>query len=583
MATVLLLVALLTLVLAIDTGRLFVEQRNLQRIADAAALETAQHHAGYQHDEGPATASAQRAAARNGYRGNLENEPGSVQLGYLEVEDGLRVFHGGDDEPVPEAVRVVARHGVPTSLILGGLFGQTTMLAAEAVAARSPVVGISAGTRLAGLDTNDAALLDALLGGVLGSDVELGVAGYQGLADASLSLLELAEGLALVDATTGVVTPDVLMDAELSLADLLEVVIADGAVRDALLGPDTGGAPLVLGDILRIAAGGSGSAVLDAHVNALDLIVAAAMAATGDHALVLDVADTEWLDQLLDSLPGVSGSSGLGVTLHVIEAPQIAVGPPGRDAEGDWHTRVETAQVRLQTDLDLELTVLGQSVAVDLGIALDAARGEARVETLRRLPQDRSIREVGVGAQPGIADLRLGRFADIEAPGEPAFEPGRVEIVLLGPGQGGLLGQGGGVGGGITLAADLGAEVPLAPGAPETLYFEIHDRSDLPSVAQSVSSGTGDALAHAVTGLEGDLSLALGEEADDLPPGLIGSITGALIGQVVEELLVGVLAPLLRETGDELLDPLIGLLGLHVGGMDVQLFELREGGVSMVQ
>lgn len=569
-AAVLLFAALVMLVLAVDTGRLFVEQRDLQRIADTAALETALGHTGCETDAAAAVATAQASAARNGYAGDLAAEPDAVLLGRLAVVDGLRVFEASGDAQ-PQAVRIRARSEVPTSLVLGGLFGNTTTLAAEAVARRTPLAGLAAGSRAAGLDSADAELLNALLNGLLGSELALDAVSWRGLAATSVSLLELGEGLGLVGAGVGAGTVDELLRADVALVDVLEVAVAvvereapaevnASVLRHQLLGSGIAAGDLALGEFLKVAAPGDPAAALEAGVNVLDLILVSALTATGDHAVEVDA------EGLLPTLPGGVVNADSGIRLRVIESPQIAIGPPGRDADGEWHTRVETAQLRLQLDVDLDLALLGQSVRVDLGVALAAADGEAWLEALG-CPEGRDVaRELRVGVQPGIATLRLGRFADIEAPGAVDFEPGRLEVGLLG--------------GAVTLAADLGAEVPLAPGAPETLYFEIHDRSDLPSVAQSVSSGTGDALAHAVTGLEEELILALELDVAGLEIGVIGD---GLVGSLVRELLAGVLAPLLEAMGDQVLDPLIGLLGASVGGVEVQIVELREGGAYVVR
>lgn len=594
LAALLLFAALLALVLAVDTGRLFMEQRDLQRIADATALETAMAHTGCEAEADDAAATARDSAVRNGYAGDLTAEADAVLLGRLRVEDdGLRVFETGNDRN-PEAVRILVRREVPTSLVLGGLFGGSTTLEAEAVAQRPSLVGISAGSWLAGLDSEQSVLLNALLNGLLDSELELGVVSWQGIAATSISLLELGEELGLLMVDAGVGTVDELLGTRVALADLLEATVT-AVDRNAPLDVDVqllrkqllhAGLPeveIALEEFLQVSAPGNREAALEAGVNAADLLLVSALTATGNSAIDLD------LDLGLDSLVGELDLVELdvGVGLNVIEPPQIAIGPPGRDAEGEWHTRVETAQTRLQVDAFLELP--GALATVDLGLALQLAQGEAWLEAVS-CPLHGAGREVEVGTLPGLASLRLGRFSDIAASHSPDFEPGSVQLrvnladvlddlPLVGGALGGLLG-------GITdldlleVEVELGAEVPLEPASAETHFFELENRSDLPSAPVTSSTAIADAVDRLEIVLEDELELGLNAE-------LLGLSLGLDLDAVVQGLLSDLVLPLLRPVLDalatQLLDPLLELLGLRIGGMEVQVVELREGGVHVVR
>ncbi|MBI8390848.1 protein TadG, partial [Pseudomonas aeruginosa] len=68
LAATILLLALICLLLVVDTGRLYLEQRNLQRVADVAALESASQGAlcGDQ-SSAQATSFAKASAMLNGF------------------------------------------------------------------------------------------------------------------------------------------------------------------------------------------------------------------------------------------------------------------------------------------------------------------------------------------------------------------------------------------------------------------------------------------------------------------------------------------------------------------------------------
>lgn len=581
--TVLLLAVLLFLALALDAGRLYMEQRNLQRIADAAALETAWKHTGCMADPAAARQTAQSVAERNGYRGDLTSEEQGLLLGRL-VEDGvLRVFEtipegqlGGG--VLPEAARVHVEHEVPQSLVLGGLFGQQTTLSAEAVAQRRPLVGISAGSWAARVDTENSPLLNALLNGLLGTNLQLDAAAFAGLLDTSVTLMQLAQDLALLGVDLSVATVDELLATNVRLLDLLEASVL-AAEREGPLGVDTSvlrnqllsigveNVELALSDILQVSAPSMDQeSALDARVNVLDLIMTTAMTGTGDHAIELDVG-----------LP-LGGLNILGlvdtdarVTAYIIEPPQMVIGPPGRGADGEWQTIVDTAQVRLQAVADLSLNVGIATVDLDLGAALLAAQGSAWVEGVSCPPDTPGATEVAVGALPGVADLELGQFDDITA-ADPSVSPVAAEVRALG----------------LHIATlSLAAEASLEPAAGETLYFWVQDREDLPTDVESVSSGLGDALANglATLGQTIDLSISLVEDLPLLATllGLTTAVVDALVNAVVEALLNVVMPEVLQLLGDVVLDPLLSMLGVGVGGMDVQVVELREGGVDLVR
>jgi uncharacterized membrane protein len=132
----------------------------------------------------------------------------------------------------------------------------------------------------------------------------------------------------------------------------------------------------------------------------------AAQMSDGDHFLsvTLSAASLGGLGALLN--PG-----GNSLSLKIIEAPRIAVGPAAKDASGEWVTRVHTAQVRAQLHLRPLGTVLGG--ILDLPIYLEAATNNAAVTAINCTGPDTGTVTVTAGSQ--LVRARVGTVNDINA------------------------------------------------------------------------------------------------------------------------------------------------------------------------
>ena len=141
--------------------------------------------------------------------------------------------------------------------------------------------------------------------------------------------------------------------------------------------------------------------------------------------------------------------------------------------------------------------------------------------------------DVTINATPGIASLSLENTAGT----------GPAAITTLG---------------GLHVA-DLTLDLPIQSAAAQALVFNVdHPIADNLPQTQTVSSPVGDSLANAL-GQSGVI------EVD--PLGLGGVLNAVLINTVVST----VVAPLLVQIGEAFLDPLLEMLGIQVGGMDVTL------------
>ncbi|WP_274410955.1 pilus assembly protein TadG-related protein [Pseudomonas sp. NEEL19] len=343
--------ALLFMLLVIDSGRLYLEQRKLQRIADMSALEAAGQYAVCTGSGPQATVVARAAATRNGH---APGNPLAASCGYLQTgANSLRTFT--TDNNRTEAIRVDVSNTVPTS-VAAGVYSLaqgtgvplTTSLHAHAVASSPvpPQAMLSIRTTLATVDSRQSALLNALLG-ALGGNVQLDVAGWQGIASTQLNVLRYLDQLA-IDLNLKAGDYRQLLSADATATQLLQAAVKvlqqSGAAANVVtnLGKLALGASnstlLQLGDLLDIQ-NGTTQAGLDASIQLLQLVQGVIQLAVSESAATVDLP--------VSVLGLVNGR----VRLKVIEPQQIsAVGDPRTD-----ELRVHTAQVRAMISLDLPL------------------------------------------------------------------------------------------------------------------------------------------------------------------------------------------------------------------------------------
>lgn len=354
--------ALLFALLVVDSGRLYLEQRKLQRVADTAALEAVSRGGTCLPGLSAATYAGQ-SAVRNAFivgpTTTLTTNCGTL----VTAANNLRTF--ALDASQSAAIRVVATNRVSTSVAgaLFGLFSGTavslnTQLTATAVAAKpKPTLAqLSIRSTLLSVDTARSNTLNPLFSGLLGGNVNLTAAGWDGLVKTDVNLLKFMDQLAIkLKVTAGDYTK--LLTTEGSVTDFLEVAATvapiNGATADvqAALAKLQIGAinapPIKLGDILQLQTGTT-AAGLDAAVQLFQLVQAFVQLANKNAAAVA-------------VLPvNVLGLLGLTTTVKVIEPPQFsAVGDPAlAKVAGEFGVNriyVKTAQVRVLSSLDLSL------------------------------------------------------------------------------------------------------------------------------------------------------------------------------------------------------------------------------------
>lgn len=391
-----LLVTLGCTMLVLDTGRLYMEQRKLQKLADTAALESIARLNSGRCADAPDTVQtyAQENATRNGFLAQ-DSQSIATQCVRIDINDGLRT-------PVADAsghaVEAFATETVPASLLFraGNLLGLSDKneitMQATAVAEReggAPTATFTLGAELLRLDNSK--LLGQLLK-VVGVDADrLTVLNSNGLADASItpsgllkalgieaSIYELKalspQGLVdLVDTQVGLLGIDRLIDVSLEvisdnvlkaeLEALRLEILSNPLLKDVQLSLfGTEDMPGLI--TLASAPDGTLGPALDAGVNLGDLLGTSILIGTSERAL---------------EIPELNVLGLAKVQLGIVEPPTIAVGPVG--------TMAYNAQIRLYVDIDsnkllggalswLTDAVLGLRVHLPLTVDVTTAQAE---------------------------------------------------------------------------------------------------------------------------------------------------------------------------------------------------------------
>lgn len=341
---------------AVDLGRQRDLRRDLQADADVVALDLVRM---IDHSLVAPAAPATLTALNDSRQRN-----GMPTVATIDGSDGARVQWGNWSPPAPgqscprtivteppscfadgaspvNAVRVTFEDDVDYVFQSGS--GSATRSAIASIGT-DPTGEFALGSTLASLDPGAGFLLGGILGSVIpGADL----VGYNGLADAEVTLFDLAVGLglgsadALADATVG------LNDLIIASIDALQAsdadpasVVAGVAVLNGLLGLQIPDVDVAVGEILGL--GSSGGAGLGGSVSIPQLLALAGLAVSdGTNAIALPAASLN-----------IAGLTGVTLDLSVIEPP-VVVGHQNL-ASGS------TSQVDLGVHIDINISAQQQ-------------------------------------------------------------------------------------------------------------------------------------------------------------------------------------------------------------------------------
>ena len=387
MAALTLGMVLMFMLLVVDSGRLYLEQRKLQRVADMAALEVVSR--GGNCKLGTAKDYSEESAKRNSFT-SAGVQSITPTCGTLTTnEKKIRVFQPSIDNS-GDVIQVVAKTTVPTSVAGGfwnafskGTFEFNTKLQATAVGAKSgsPLAQLTIRNKTLVLSDSKSKVLSSLFKGLLGGSVDISILGWDGIANTNINLLSFLDRLKL-DLDLKVGGYDEVLSSKISIGQLIDSTIHILDPSNTLsttakittlkeIKANAGATKVILGDLLKVQ-GSNASSALNIDMNLLDLISGYIQLASKNQAIVA-------------SFPIDLSLTKITATVQVIQPPQLsAIGNPAlavkETKDGEHRIYVRTAQVR--TLVSVELPVLKNVQAlVDAVTAL----GSSLVNTLKKL------------------------------------------------------------------------------------------------------------------------------------------------------------------------------------------------------
>ena len=623
MAAGFMLLGVLCLALVVDTGRLYLNKRNLQRVIDVAALEVASR--GGQCDDGSALAIAQESLARNGFVLGSTQRLISPVCGEVVVASGVRTLAVGDG--LPQGVGLRVEQDTPASLVAGGIMGNTITLAASAVASAKggPLAMLTLRSSLLNVNitkNSKAQLLSSVFGGLLGGNLNISVGAWNGLIHSDIDIFEYMDQLAINLALTAG-DYDSLLSANVTTGELIEAAIdvMDNQKGTPQVTLNALESIVALDEILQLSAGSAtqlslgelvslGSDVdydgVEARVQLYQMVQAIILLANRHNAInaVIPI--------------NVAGTN-IDVAIKVIEPPQFAaIGNPMLAASEAYlpvnsspnRIYVHTAQLRLLLSVSLSSSlsslvsglttavsnllspllsvvnsllslnlesllaaILGTHDYLDIQIVpapfrfdvnLDLASGNARVTDYRCVDNTKSLT---VPTNTAAATLRVGKMGSSAADARTqvmstSSEPVVDPIALVDFGKKSctsIISCGSRV---PFAAGGLGlkADVPVLPSST-TFIFESPDEADLPEIGTQ-----GNFKSLSSQGVINSLSATLAGldiEAYEANGSALGTVVMA-VGTVIDAV-VALLKAAISAVLSPILDPLVTLLVENLG------------------
>ncbi|KDA00588.1 hypothetical protein HPO_01125 [Hyphomonas polymorpha PS728] len=412
-------VAILMMAMAVDLGSVSLQRRELQSLTDLAAI----------------TAAANLNSAESHVLTLLtENGMGDVQLlkkeewptrrdprfpsrAWAEVVKG----HYIADAKLPPAMRFKAGgeplNAVQVTVVRSGEFfilagiKEPAMMTTSGVAYASSEAAFSVGSRLARVEGG---AINALLGSLLGSELNLTVMDYNALLGADISLFEMLDVLATDLSLSGVSYDDIL-GTRISVAQLAAAIRQAGSLTvqtRAALGKieQNAGAQstrIRLADAIDL--GGTGKLKPDdprakpaLQAPVMELVTAAITASNGAHQATLDLGTT---------VPGLLKTS---VELVIGERPKSS---PWLRLSGP-NAVVTTAQTRLKVEFELPGAALLAGAKVRIPLYVEVASAEAQLRAVSCQSSRSGAPVVTIAARPAvgrvmIGDIKRNEFAQI--------------------------------------------------------------------------------------------------------------------------------------------------------------------------
>ncbi|ASL42574.1 hypothetical protein bAD24_I03735 [Burkholderia sp. AD24] len=538
----------------LDVGNVYFARRSLQRTADLAALAAVQMISS-SGGCAAATTAAQQNAAANGF-----SVGGTTTIATTcgRWDTSTSTYFGTTGNPL-NAVQVQTNQVIPIFFL-----GPNRTVSATATALASNIDAFSLSTGIATINTQQSALLNAILGGLLNTSVALTVGNFQSLAGATIKLSDLMVAL-------GASSMQGLLSTTVSYQQLMLAMVqalqaggdtVDAAILQTLAVAVPGGQNITIGDNGQSAPGllalglSNPNAAATATIDALDAVMVAAQIAQSNPNGTAPVINVN---------AGLAGVAGL--SLQITQPPVLAVGEGGTTTVGG----VSTARTVARTaSINAVVTLLPIPLpTLPLGVATISALSTPIVLNLKIAPGKATLSSVDcesskaatnatIQVQPSIAALCLGTNSSCGGP----IALANISVILVGN----------------VASVQLNALGPysLTPGSTPIVFNGSSGSFDSTASANSNPVGT-DASALA-TPLLAALPSALHIV-------LLGNYDLSALLTPLLSLVTSAVTPLLQTVFnllDTVLIPTLSLLGVQVGTATVHNMSLTCGVPQLV-
>jgi len=523
--------------LSVDLGKIYVDKRKAQSVADLSALAAASD-----------LTRASRAASATVQRNAITvDSPITVELGTYTPDPATQIanrFQLAGTNPNAARVTINSR----TNLVFGRVItGQDYfVIRSTATAATSSFASFAIGSRLVSLNGG---LLNQLLGSLLGTSITLSAMDYQSLVDARIDLFKFMNQLAnTAQLTAG--TYSTLLSSNLKVVDVVNALLtstlnsqggatnASRALTSISQSLNASTSRMVLSSLIdagpyqTLPIGQTPNVSI--NVAAFDLLNATAQIANGNRQVQLALGL---------NVPGIATASlTLGIGERPVGTSWLAVGNVG--------ATVHTAQTRLL--LTLQLLGSGSIAAVNLPLYVEVAAATARLNAINCTFPDASGSTMTLGVTPAVIDAWIGsvsmaNFNNYSAPVAP-MAVALVDTPLLS-----VLGR---------------AHVQITNMSATPVTFNMTDINNQTKKTVGTTNFTQSLLSGLFNSLQLDISLLGG-----LNLGLGGAV-GPLIGTILSGASPSI---------DQLLSSILQSLGIGLGQADVWGLGLRCDGAVLVQ
>lgn len=518
--------------LGVDVGSIFTDRRKAQSAADLASIVAASN-----------LTNAYNAASATVVKNNYPaNSLVAVDLGTYKPNSGIapQARFVTPATGAANAVRVTLKTETPLYFARYITGKDKFTINTSATASSTAFASFAIGSRLVSINGG---LLNAILGGMLGTTISLSAMDYQALINARIDAFDFLSAVATRLNLTGV-TYDTLLTGNVKLPDVIAAALA---AQQATNG--AGSATIALSTISQAMSGlstriGLGSVIdlgpysgmiagqkpkVGVSVSVLSLVSAIAEVANGTHQITAPVNL---------GLPGIAAAS-LVVTIgeRPVGSSWVAVGTQGAS--------VHTAQTRIL--LTVQIGGSGIVPAINLPLYVEIAQGTATLDAISCNRANVTSSTVTLGVTPGLVDAWIGNvsLADMANFTSKPNPPAAVLVNV----------------GGLNVAGRAHATIGnTSPTSVDFTYVDIQSQ-----LGKTVS--TRNFTSSLTSSLLGDLSLSV--NGVGLPiPGLTSAVSGILVGAT--------------SSIDQLVASVLSTLGVGVGQADVWVSGIRCDGAVLV-